>query len=143
MPLFTYIVLFFLLELFLIVMAAVEHGWVIFWGEVGTAILGSILIRYAGTHHLRRPDNEALGMQRYLVLTSRAAKTATAGLLLLLPGFITDILGAVLLLSPLFLLAGLFRSVWRKKVEPHSDTRGPRIVDGEVEHPPQKRIDKS
>ena len=47
MRLLTFVIVFFLLELFLIVMAAVDYGWVIFWIEVGTAILGAFLIKRA------------------------------------------------------------------------------------------------
>jgi len=132
MPLLTYFGLFFLLELFLLIMAAVEHGWTIFWIEVATAVLGTILIQRAGTQSLRQNLNPGVGMWQFIELSVGSAQIAIAGVLLLLPGFMTDIVGAALLLSPMSLLLRLFRR--SKDAEPYDPVRKtPRIIEGKVE----------
>ena len=141
MRLLTFVIVFFLLELFLIVMAAVDYGWVIFWIEVGTAILGAFLIKRAGAHLLREHGDPPFSMHEYMAISSHTAQISLAGLFLLLPGFITDILGTAILLSPLRLMAMLFRLSSRKRGKHQETMRGPRIIDSEVESsekPPDK-----
>ena len=143
MPLLALIVLFFFLELFLIVMAAVEHGWPVFWFEVATTVLGVLVIRRNQEITMRemfgRPGMQtAMSMNFALV---RGARAFVCGLLLILPGFITDGIGLVLLVLP-GLYAFLF-SLLKIPMQPPADpprtsrSGGGRVVEGEA-----KRIRK-
>ena len=103
LPLLVFLPLFLMLELFLLVMVAVagDWGWGVLWFAVGTAAAGTLLVRWRAAGVLARllsggagPD----GPERRLVA---GAWSTACGLLLILPGFLTDALGALLLLPPL------------------------------------------
>jgi UPF0716 protein FxsA len=68
---------------------------------VGSAT-GALILRHAGGNHIRRMRT-ALGANRLSALEADGIGSLTliAGILLLIPGFITDALGLVLLLVPL------------------------------------------
>lgn len=146
MPIFAFLVLFAFLELFLMVMTAVEHGWGwgVFWFEVATAFLGVALIRHSQELTMREMFRQATGYVRpNLSLTLlKSARVTIGGILLILPGFITDGIGAALLILPeihAFLLRLLKSAVPppRQPPRPPDSGRSGRIVDGEVE-PPRK-----
>ena len=146
MPIFAFFVLFFFLELFLMVMTAVEQGWGwwVFWFEVGTALLGVALIRHNQELTMREMFQQAAGGVRpNLSLTLfRTARVTIGGMLLILPGFITDGFGAALLILPglhAFLL-GLLKSPAPtrpppKPPEPPEPGQSGRVIEGEVESP--------
>ncbi len=148
MPIFAFFVLFFFLELFLMVMTAVEYGWGfgVFGFEVATAILGVVLIRRNQELTMRSLFQKTAGPARadFSLALFRSARVTVGGLLLILPGFITDSLGAALLVLPGLhaFLIGLLKAPGspRRPPEPPEppDPRRPgRIIEGEVE-PPRK-----
>lgn len=148
MPVFAFLVLFAFLELFLMVMATVEHGWGWGWGvfgfEVATAFLGVALIRHNQELTMREMFRQATGHVRpNLSLTLlKSARVTIGGILLILPGFITDGIGAALLILPAIhsLLLRLLKSAApppRQPPKPPDSGRSGRIVEGEVE-PPRK-----
>lgn len=149
MPIFAFFVLFFFLELFLMVMTAVEHGWG--WGvfgfEVATAILGVALIRHNQEVTIRSLFRQAAGRVRpdFSLALFRSARVTVGGILLILPGFITDGLGAALLVLPglhSFLLKLLKAPAPPRRPPdppepsgPSSSSRSGRVIEGEIEPP--------
>lgn len=143
MPIFAFFVLFFFLELFLMVMAAVEHGWG--WGvfgfEVATAILGVALIRHNQEVTMRSLFQQATGRLRpdLSLALFRSARVTIGGILLILPGFITDGFGAALLILPglhSFLLKLLkVPAPPRQSSKSSKPSHSGRVIEGEVEPP--------
>jgi len=149
MPIFAFFVLFFFLELFLMVMTAVEHGWGwgVFWFEVATAILGVALIRHNQEVTMQSLFQQATGRVRpdFSLALFRSARVTVGGILLILPGFITDGFGAALLILPglhSFLLKLLKAPAPPRQPpdppessEPSNSSRSGRIIEGEIEPP--------
>ena len=69
---------------------------------LASSVAGALLLRHAGGNHIARV-RVALGEGSVTALQADSARTPTllAGILLLIPGFITDVLGLLLLLAPL------------------------------------------
>lgn len=63
---------------------------------IGTAILGAVLLRSQGMHILRQISDEGREGRMPARAVIDAAMIVVAGILLLLPGFITDIIGLAL-----------------------------------------------
>ena len=149
MPIAALILLFFFLELFLIIMAAIDHGWTVFWFEVGTAAAGLVLLQHNRETTMRDLFSQASGPRRLDLVMLKSARTMLAAVLLIVPGFITDALGASLVILPALrtALLALMRfpgppSPLRKPPDPHA--RGPgHVIEGEVEKsddgPPAKK----
>jgi UPF0716 protein FxsA len=75
-----------------------------------TSFAGGLVLRHAGGNHIARV-RVALDKGSFTALQADGAGTITllAGILLLIPGFITDVLGLLLLIAPLRqAVAGLF-----------------------------------
>ncbi len=72
-----------------------------------TSFAGGLILRHAGGSHIGRV-RMALGEGRFTALSadSSGSLILIAGILLLIPGFITDTLGVLLLAAPLRQLAG-------------------------------------
>lgn len=72
-----------------------------------TSFIGALILRHAGGSHIARVRT-ALGEGRFTALQADSAGglILIAGILLLIPGFITDALGVLLLAAPLRQLAG-------------------------------------
>lgn len=143
MPIFAFFVLFFFLELFLMVMTAVEHGWGwgVFWFEVATATLGVALIRHNQEVTMRSLFRQAgeRGRPDFSLALFRSARVTVGGILLILPGFITDGFGAALLVLPglhTFLLRLLKAPAPpRQPPESSGSNESGRIIEGKVETP--------
>lgn len=140
MPIFAFFVLFFFLELFLMVMTAIEYnwGWGVFWFEVAAALLGIALIRHNQELTMREMFQQTAGHGRpNLSLTLlKSARVTIGGILLILPGFITDSIGAALLILPglhSFLLGLLKSATPRSPQKPPKPDAPGRIIEGEVE----------
>ena len=141
MPIFAFFVLFLFLELFLMVMTAIEHGWGwgVFWFEAATAVLGVALIRHNQELTMREMFQQTAGYVRpNLSLTLfKSARVTIGGILLILPGFITDSIGAALLIFPALhsFLLRLLKSAAppRQPPKPPDSSQSGRIIDGEVE----------
>ena len=67
-----------------------------------TSMAGALVLRHAGGNHIAR-IRVAMGNGGFSALQADSVGTLTllAGILLLIPGFITDVLGVLLLLAPL------------------------------------------
>ena len=68
---------------------------------IGTALLGVSLLRRMGLRSAERLRVEMGRMRDPLAVAGDSAVMALAGVLLILPGFLTDMLGALLLIAPL------------------------------------------
>ena len=69
---------------------------------LATSLGGAMVLRHAGSNHIARVRVAmAEGSFTALQADSAGGLTLLAGILLLIPGFITDILGLLLLLEPL------------------------------------------
>jgi UPF0716 protein FxsA len=104
-------------------------GW--FWAialSISTSFLGVILLRRVGRGDLDRLGR-ALGRDTSGAppAWSPAAATLVGGILLVLPGFITDLLGAALLVPPLrrWMLAALAKLLRKPRRRP----RDSRLID--------------
>lgn len=156
-----------LLELALLIKAGQSFGfWPVVLAVIGTGILGSYIIRTQGIATFRR-ISEALENDRepHRELADGALRLL-AGVLLLLPGPITDSLGALLMISPLrSLAAGLMfakaakfgagvRSSTRRtsgegsrvrdpgQPDPAASSDGP-VIEGEFERIEERTVDPS
>jgi UPF0716 protein FxsA len=97
-----------LAEIVLFVLVAVWIGFI--WAlvaVVATSLLGAIMLRVGGGAHVERMS-AVLGPQRVTALQSDSAGTMylLTGILLLIPGFITDVIDLLLLIAPLRRLLG-------------------------------------
>jgi UPF0716 protein FxsA len=95
---------------------------------VATSTAGVLVLRHAGGNHIARM-RVAMGDGGFSALRADSAGTLTlfAGILLLIPGFITDVLGVLLLLAPLRRALGALFGL--KPAPPRSDG----VVDLEPE----------
>ncbi len=93
------------LVVFVAVAASIGFGWA-FLLVLGTSLTGALLLRHAGGNHIARVRvamNEGLSRTSFSALQADGAGVATlfAGFLLLIPGFITDVLAVLVLIGPL------------------------------------------
>jgi UPF0716 protein FxsA len=74
---------------------------------VATTFAGALMLRFGGGAHIERMK-VVMGPQRATALQSDSAGTMylLTGILLLIPGFITDVIGLLLLIAPLRRLLG-------------------------------------
>ena len=89
----------------LVVFIAVASSIGFLWAltlVVATSMAGAMVLRHAGGSHIARM-RVAVGTNNFTSLQADGPGTLTllAGILLLIPGFITDALGLLLLLAPL------------------------------------------
>ena len=97
-----------LAEIVLFVLVAIWIGFL--WALLAvaaTSLIGALMLRVGGGAHVERMKT-VMGPQRVTALQSDSAGTMylLAGILLLIPGFITDIIGLLLLIAPLRRLLG-------------------------------------
>jgi UPF0716 protein FxsA len=94
-----------------------------------TSLAGAMILRHAGGNHIARM-RVALGAGSFTALEADGTGSLTllAGILLLIPGFITDALGLLLLVAPL--RRGLSAAVRRGGPAPRAD--------GVVDLPPEQ-----
>lgn len=80
-------------------------GWLGLWPTlaivVGTGFLGVFIMRQLGLRAMADMQTALRGLQSPVSLMAHNALIMTAGLLLVLPGFLTDTLGLLLLIAPL------------------------------------------
>lgn len=139
MPIVALILLFFFLELFLIIMAAIDHGWAVFWFEIGTAAAGLLLLQRNRETTMRDLFSQASGPRRIDLIMLKSARVMLAAVLLIVPGFITDAFGSMLVILPALrsVLMNLLRfptasSSPRKPPDAPPHKHG-RVIEGEVE----------
>ncbi len=91
-----------LAEIVLFVLVAI---WIGFLGAllavVATSVAGALMLRLGGGSHVERMK-VVMGPERVTALQSDSAGTMylLAAILLLIPGFITDVIGVLLLIAP-------------------------------------------
>ena len=136
MPVFAAFLLFVFLELFLLFMLAFRGGWGwgVFWLEVATAVAGVMVIRYQQDFTIREWMRQEGGMMFLHRAMMEGAWIAGGGLLLILPGLLTDFLGLLILVLPLLrrFLNSLRRRPPPPRDPPPSQGGGGRIIEGEV-----------
>lgn len=89
------------LAAFIVVAANIGFGLALML-VLATSMAGALVLRHAGGSHIARVRG-ALNQGSFASLQADGAGAATllAGILLLIPGFITDFLGLLLLIAPL------------------------------------------
>ena len=94
------------LVVFIVVAELIGFLWALLL-VVATSLAGAMVLRHAGGNHIARL-RVAIGQGGFTALQADSTGTLTlfAGILLLIPGFITDVLGLLLLLAPLRLAIG-------------------------------------
>jgi UPF0716 protein FxsA len=99
------------LAVFIAVAGSIGFLWALFL-VVATSMAGAMVLRHAGGNHIARV-RVAMGDGGFSALQADGAGAATlfAGILLLIPGFITDVLGLLLLFAPLRRALGALFSV--------------------------------
>jgi UPF0716 protein FxsA len=101
MPVFVLLLLWPLLEIALFVVIGGAIGlWLTLLVVIGTGILGVALLQKQGLRNAERLRSEMGRMRDPLGAAGDGALRAFAALLLILPGFLTDAIGALLLLPP-------------------------------------------
>jgi UPF0716 protein FxsA len=93
------------LAVFIAVAGAIGFLWALAL-VAATSLAGAMVLRHAGGNHIARVRvamGQGLDEGGFTALQADSAGTLTllAGILLLIPGFITDVLGLLLLLAPL------------------------------------------
>jgi UPF0716 protein FxsA len=84
---------------FILVGQAIGPGWALL-GIVAGAVAGAMVIRHQGAAALRQMRDTVGRGQLPAQKLADAVLVAVAGLLLMLPGFLTDVLGILLLVAP-------------------------------------------
>jgi UPF0716 protein FxsA len=126
---FMVIVLLPVAEIALFIVMALTIGWL--WTLalfLGTSLAGVMLLRHSGRQKLDQ-FGAALAKEgvRAIHLESPGLAPMLGGILLVLPGFITDVLGAALFFPPLRRWAGAAfgRAVRERRRDPHA----PAVID--------------
>jgi UPF0716 protein FxsA len=119
------------LVVFILVAASIGFGLALLLVIAGS-FAGGLLLRHAGGNHIARVRvamNQGLNQGSFTALQADSTGTATlfAGILLLIPGFITDVLGLLLLISPL-----------RRALAAPFGASPPRRADGVVDLEPEQ-----
>ena len=115
------------LAVFIAVAQTIGFAWALTL-VLATSLAGALVLRHAGGNHIARV-RVALGEGSFTALQadSSGGLILLAGILLLIPGFITDLLGLVLLIGPLRRVLGAM--LGRGQPPP----RGDGVVDLEPE----------
>jgi UPF0716 protein FxsA len=121
-----------LLELYLLIQVGSEIGALATIGlSILTAVLGTLLVRVQGFSVLLRVRGMLDRGEVPALEVLDGAVLLIAGIMLLLPGFITDALGFLLLIPPLRRLLILrFVRVIPVQRQPQAGA-GPRVIEGE------------
>jgi len=102
MPVFALLLLWPLLEIALFVVIGGAIGlWLTLLVVIGTGVLGVALLQRQGLRSAERLRSEMDRMRDPLGAAGDGALRALAAILLILPGFLTDAIGALLLLPPI------------------------------------------
>jgi UPF0716 protein FxsA len=112
------------------------------WPTIGlilaTAAIGGTILRIQGTRTLERARRQLANHQVPVAEIAQGAFLVLAAILLLIPGFITDFLGTLLLLPPLrhLILAAFLRqlktkSSWHAAADQNTGRQGGPVIDGE------------
>jgi UPF0716 protein FxsA len=116
------------LAVFIAVAATIGFAWALML-VLATSLAGALVLRLAGGSHIARIRG-ALNQGSFTMLQADGAGAATllAGILLLIPGFITDLAGVLLLIGP----------VRRWLAAAFGGTAPPARNDGVLDLPPEQ-----
>jgi UPF0716 family protein affecting phage T7 exclusion len=115
-------------EIGVFVLVAMALGfWAAFLLALTTSVLGWVLLRLAGQAHVTQVRNTR-SIELTTDATGRGLALALAGILLLLPGFITDLLGLLVLLPTTRRRIGAFINGWMTRTFDR-DAGDARVVD--------------
>lgn len=118
-------------EIFIFIEVGGEIGaWPTVGLIIGTALVGGAILRFQGLQTLARAQQQLARKQLPIMEMAEGAGLALAAVLLLTPGFFTDVLGALLLVPPLRRLAVLW-------VLSRARARGTWTVDGDGPQSPR------
>jgi UPF0716 protein FxsA len=115
-------------------------GWIGLWATLaivlGTAVGGVALMRWRGLRAMADLRKQVKDMRNPVAHAADQAMFMLAGVLLILPGFLTDFLGLLLLLPPvrMALIAVAAQRVMRQPAGTAPDVRGQTqgdVIDGE------------
>jgi UPF0716 protein FxsA len=128
-------------ELLALILVAAVIGWL--WTAalfVATSVLGVLLLRKSGRADLDRVRNAfARDGLRAIRLETPGVAPVIGGILLVFPGFITDILGAALYVPPLRRWAADKLAERARRAERRRDERVIDLEPGEWHHLPNPR----
>jgi UPF0716 protein FxsA len=128
-------------ELLALILVAAVIGWL--WTAalfVATSVLGVLLLRKSGRADLDRARNAfARDGLRAIRLETPGVAPVIGGILLVFPGFITDILGAALYVPPLRRWAAGKLAERARRAERRRDERVIDLEPGEWHHLPNPR----
>jgi UPF0716 protein FxsA len=122
---------------FMLVTAIIGLTWALGL-MLATTLAGFLVLRWAGRGRLAHfrvavADSDVTGIQA----NTGGFLTVLAGLLLFLPGFLTDLIGAVLLIGPVRSWCGATFRLWVKRSE-RSDRSVIDLAPGEWEQVPDR-----
>ena len=128
-------------EIYLFIKVGGEIGaWPTIAMIFGTAIVGGGILRYQGQQMIERAREQVARHEIPVAEMAQGAVLVVAALLLLIPGFITDVFGALLLIPflrrlVLGLLLLAIRSRLRAKYRPagHGGDDASKVIDGKFE----------
>ena len=124
-----------LIELYFLIKIGSQIGALSTIGlSIFTALLGGALVRVQGFSVLMRVRDAMARNQVPALEMLDGAMLLVAGLVLLLPGFFTDIVGFLLLIPPLRqIIIGRFVRIVPDQTPPGRDpgTTGPKVIEGE------------
>lgn len=131
-----------LLELYVLIEVGAELGALTVIGLlVAAAIAGGLLLRWQGFSLARRVRETLERGEIPAIEMMEGAMVLTAGVLLILPGFLSDIV-AIALLLPWLRTALVLRFVAaRRKTAAAQESRRPRIIEGEYRREDEHRRD--
>ncbi len=157
MPLFLALVLLILAEISLYVTLGAAIGLPATLAEVvGSAVAGVLIIRGQGRRVVERLMEAAMARRNPLREAGDGMLKALAGVMLFLPGFLTDVVGLILLVPPVrkAILDRIGREARRRAADlamdamltphPHPHSTGPdgaaggEVIEGEAEEVPPK-----
>lgn len=126
-----------LIEIYFLIQVgdAIGAGFTIFV-VVLTALIGAALVRFQGITTLARAQAELLNNRMPAIEVIEGALLLLAGTMLLVPGFVTDTVGFLILIPPL--RQSLIRRFLQSRIAPGS---GPQIYDVDAQDPDQQTID--
>lgn len=111
--LFFLLILTFFAELSLLLWFADRFGWRMALAEVlASAILGVLVVRWQNVKILQRVRSQLAAGETPTATVLHGVLILFAGLLLVMPGILTDILGLLLLIPPFRKLLGLSAALW-------------------------------
>lgn len=124
---------FVVLEIWLLIAAGTYFGagLVLLW-LLGAALLGMMLIVRGGASAMRRAQASIARGELPAAELFEALTGAIAGVLLVLPGFITDAMAIVLLIAGTLLKRRLARLLVTQVARMRPDLRTPVTIEGEV-----------